>query len=171
MFTPDNAVLYVGREHSLSEESLNSDKLLKALRRQQICNPDDFEPVNFINDEEVKGKVILGIPPKPYLAVLADACVAFPHRERQQSRFSRQGKQVSHAERSIQGQEADRVSHDPRLRARTASVQSWKVLHRRGSAEHARHRLFARGSGRIHPEVDGCRRSGAGRWWNPGKIG
>jgi hypothetical protein len=30
------------------------------------------------NDEEVKGKVILGIPPKPYLAVLADACVAFP---------------------------------------------------------------------------------------------
>ena len=78
MFTPDNAVLYVGREHTLSEEQLKSDKLLQALKDNEICNPQEFSPVKFIDAEEVRGKVIIGIPPKPYLALLADACVSFP---------------------------------------------------------------------------------------------
>ena len=78
MFTPENAVLYLGREHTLSEEQLKSDKLLKALKDNKVCNPDEFTPVNYIDAEQVKGKIILGIPPKPYLALLADACVSFP---------------------------------------------------------------------------------------------
>ena len=78
MLDDTNAILFMGAETDISAKAMKKDPLAKALAENGICDPYTMTPVNFLNRNQLREKVIVGISPKTYMAAEALACISFP---------------------------------------------------------------------------------------------